>query len=46
MPLPTPRDNEARQDFISRCMADEFAVEDFPDRQQRFAVCIGLFEND
>jgi hypothetical protein len=39
MPLPTPTDNEAQDDFISRCMGNETALEDFPDQEQRAAVC-------
>lgn len=39
MPLPTPNTDEAEEDFISRCMSDEQAVEDFEDEDQRLAVC-------
>jgi ATP-dependent Clp protease, protease subunit len=39
MPLPTPRPNEERNEFVSRCMADETLREDFPDTEQRAAVC-------
>lgn len=39
MPLPTPREDEGEQEFVSRCMADEEARRDFPDQEQRSAVC-------
>lgn len=39
MPLPMPRGDEERDGFISRCMSDEVAVSDFPDQEQRAAVC-------
>ena len=37
MPEPTP--NESRKSFMVRCMADDKMVEQFPRRDQRFAVC-------
>jgi hypothetical protein len=39
MPLPTPTENEPQDEFITRCMADETALEDFPETEQRAAVC-------
>lgn len=39
MPLPSPRNGEKSDDFLPRCMSDEQAKKDFPDRSQRFAVC-------
>lgn len=39
MPLPKPRKDEEKDDFIDRCMGDEVAVEEFPDESQRRAVC-------
>lgn len=39
MPLPSPRGDESQDDFISRCMSDETAMNDFPDQEQRSAVC-------
>lgn len=44
MPLPKPNDGEAREAFISRCMADNSMNSEFPDRQQRYAVCVRQFE--
>lgn len=39
MPLPTPKPDEARGDFIARCMANPTARRDFPREDQRSAVC-------
>ena len=43
--MPSPRDNETRDDFISRCMGDDEANRDFPDQSQRFAFCNSQWEN-
>lgn len=42
MPKPTP--SETKDEFISRCMGDEKALNDFPDEAQRYAVCSSLWE--
>lgn len=42
--MPTPTDNESRDDFISRCMGDEKMNNEFPDQKQRAAVCNSYFE--
>lgn len=39
MPLPKPHSGETREHFMSRCMANPTMREDFPDRDQRVAVC-------
>ncbi len=44
MPLPKPRDGESKDDFISRCMADNEIRKDFEDNSQRAAVCNSLWE--
>jgi len=43
--MPTPREDENRDEFVDRCMSDTESVRDFPDREQRFAVCQSIFEN-
>jgi ATP-dependent protease ClpP protease subunit len=37
LPLPKPRKGESEDDFTSRCMSE--AKEEFPDKNQRIAVC-------
>ena len=46
MPLPTPNKDEEHDDFISRCMADATANEEFPDEKQRNAVCEKQWDKD
>lgn len=41
--MPTPRADESRDDFIDRCMGDAEAVADYPDADQRLAVCNSLW---
>lgn len=50
MPLPKPHKGEKEKDFISRCMSDDVINEDYPDNDQRLAVCYSIWnrnkEND
>lgn len=46
MPLPTPKENENRKQFIDRCMADATMLEEYDDKNQRFAVCNTQFTNN
>lgn len=41
--MPAPYSDETRDDFIDRCMSDAEAVSEFPDVDQRFAVCNSLW---
>jgi len=44
MPLPTPTPEESKNEFVARCMSDAKTQEEFPDSQQRIAVCIAQYE--
>ncbi len=44
MPLLKPREDENRAEFIARCMSDENVQVEFDDRDQRLAVCGGIFD--
>jgi len=44
MPIPTPKKGESKDEFIERCMADEVMVEEYPDRKQRYKICLVQFE--
>lgn len=44
MPLPKPRKNEERDNFIGRCMSDETMKSEFPSHTQRGAVCFTLYK--
>ena len=40
MPLPSRREDESRENFMSRCMSDNEVSKEFPDGKQRTAVCM------
>lgn len=40
MPIPTRKNNENKNDFVSRCMADEVMKKEYPDTKQRASVCL------
>lgn len=44
MPLPKPQSGEDKEEFISRCMADEESNKEFPDDTQRAGYCFGAWE--
>lgn len=39
MPIPTPKADETEDEFIERCMGDNTMVSEYPDTDQRLAVC-------
>jgi len=39
MPIPKPKKDEKRSDFIDRCMSDSVMQREFPRATQRMAVC-------
>ena len=45
MPLVKPKDKEKREDFMSRCMRDELSTSEYPNADQRLAVCSSQFKN-
>ena len=44
MPLLTPNPDEARDDFLGRCAGDEKMLSEFPEEDQRVAVCGNLYD--
>ena len=40
MPLPSRKEDESRENFMSRCMSDNKVSKEFPDGKQRTAVCM------
>jgi uncharacterized protein len=42
--MPEPNATEDREEWLSRCMGDAEAVADYPDSDQRFAVCVSKWE--
>ena len=45
MPIPKPKQNETRRDFIQRCMNDSVMINEYKDANQRVAVCSTQFKN-
>lgn len=39
MPIPKPREDESQDDFIGRCMGDDVMNEEYPEKDQRAAIC-------
>lgn len=42
--MPTPKPNESRDTFITRCMGDAEAMKTFADNDQRLAFCNSVFD--
>jgi len=42
--MPEPKDGEKKKDFLDRCMSDEVMNEDYPDKDQRFAICNSIWD--
>ena len=45
MPMPKPAQDEGKQDFIDRCMGDDTMVSEYPENDQRLAVCYSLWDD-
>lgn len=43
MPIPQPKDNESRNEFMQRCMSDEKMINEYPS-EQRAAICNTAFD--
>ena len=41
--MPKPHTDESRDDFLDRCMGDDESVAEFPDADQRYAVCNSIW---
>jgi len=39
MPLPSPKEDQEKGEFVSSCMSDPDMIKEFPDSKQRAAVC-------
>lgn len=45
MPIPKPSKNEAKKDFLSRCMNDPVMIGEYGEADQRYAVCYGAWND-
>lgn len=46
MPMPKPNQDESQQDFIGRCLGDSTMLDDYPEQDQRLAVCFGQWNDN
>tara|TARA_R100001480_G_scaffold1161_3_gene3572 strand:+ start:736 stop:1614 length:879 start_codon:yes stop_codon:yes gene_type:complete len=46
MPLPKPKSSESRKDFMQRCMSNSVSVKEFPNTDQRLAVCSAKYRDN
>ena len=44
MPLPTKNPEEDKDKFVSRCMSDDIMKSEFPQEDQRVAVCMSQYK--
>ena len=45
MPLPTPKKEETKDGFVSRCIENDVMNDEFPNLSQRIAVCVSQWDN-
>ena len=41
MPIPSRKQNEEKNTYVSRCMGNETMKKEYPDQKQRIAICLG-----
>jgi hypothetical protein len=46
MPLPKPTNGETKSAYMERCMGEPVMVSEFPDPEQRAAVCNQQFDRE
>lgn len=46
MPIPKPRKDESKKDFIQRCMLDDVMTVEYEDIDQRLAICSTSYEEN
>jgi hypothetical protein len=44
-PIPKPRPREPEKEFIGRCMSNDTMVNEYPDTDQRYAICQSQWRN-
>ena len=45
MPIPKPASGQNEEEYIGVCMADPTMNADYPDNSQRYAICIGTWQD-
>ena len=44
MPIPTPKKDQTKKEFIEMCAGNEVMNEEFPDAKKRLAVCYSQWD--
>ena len=44
MPLPTPKKQQSKSEFVSSCMSDSTMLKEFTNQSQRAAVCYSQYD--
>ncbi len=45
MPIPKPKKDETKKEFLKRCKADKIMLKEYPDEKQRNAICNKQWED-
>ena len=45
MPIPTPKKNETRNEFMQRCIIDPVMIKEFKNEKQRLAICSKVYRD-
>lgn len=46
IPLPKPKPNEKKKDFIERCVTSDIMRKEYPNVKQRVAVCHSIWKRE
>ena len=46
MPMPKPKPDESKDDFLDRCMGDDVMNDEYPDEKQRYAICNDIWKKE
>lgn len=46
MPLPVPKSDESKNDFLARCMGSAIMIDEFSENSQRYAVCLDQYNTN
>lgn len=45
MPMPKPKNDESKDDFLNRCMSDSVMNDEYEDDSQRYAICNNIWDD-
>jgi HK97 family phage prohead protease len=44
--MPKPKNGESKEEFLDRCMGDDTMIEEYPEEDQRYAVCNSQWDKE